>query len=94
MGVLGLLNKYLHNFGILIMNPHLTETQANVRNTVRATGHSPLWVFLGDAPQVFVSVSNVGYPQTRQYYQLEDDRLLRISVACLFMGRYGDIYAP
>lgn len=92
--MLGLLNKYLHNFRILIMNTHLTEKQANVRNIVRATGHSPLWAFLGDAPQVFVSVSNIAYPQTKQYYHLEDDRLLRTSVICLFMGRSGDIYAP
>lgn len=34
------------------MNTHLTEMQANVRNIGRATGHSPLWAFLGDAPQV------------------------------------------
>lgn len=55
------------------MNTYPIEKQANVRNIVRASGHSPLWAFLGDAPQVFVSVSNIGYPQTRQHYQLEDD---------------------
>lgn len=50
------------------MNTQFTNKQTDTKNIVRATGHSPLWAFRGNVPQVFVSVSNLRSSQTKQYY--------------------------